>query len=170
MRILLLNPYLPPPVGGIEKEMLALAVEFRDLGHEVTLLTTTARFPRGEAEGDGGVPEGVRSHRLDGWLRSTLRGFAPSRAPLFVPGLARKAEAIRPDLTVVFNAGWGPTLRRVLRRLRATGPVLYRTYLHPPGGVLRGFKLRYLAGTIAHAHRAVTQGGNQAVLSDVHPG
>ena len=34
MRVLCLNPYLPPPLGGIEKEMLAADPKKPTGGHE----------------------------------------------------------------------------------------------------------------------------------------
>jgi glycosyltransferase involved in cell wall biosynthesis len=155
VRVLLLNPYLPPPRGGIEKEMLAVAGELAALGHEPLVLTTTARFPAGENPPPEGLPAGVAVVRRRGFLRTTLSGFAPSRAPLLVPGLAAAADRFQADLVLVYNAGWGPALGPVLRRLGRRAPTLYRTYFHPPGGRLAGLKTRYILGTARLADRVL---------------
>jgi len=155
MRVLCLNPYLPPPVGGIEKEMLAVAAELVQAGHDVTVMTTTARFPAGTNAPPVGLPAGVRAIRRRGWVRSTWRGFTPARAPLVVPGLAGAVRDAAPELALVFNVGWRPPLIGALAALRGRAPILYRTYFHPPGGILRRAKARYILGAAARADRAI---------------
>ena len=165
MHIVFLNPYLPPPIGGIEKEIVALAREWSGSGHRVTIVATDSRFPRGSnSDQNVQVPDGIDVVRLRGYLRGTLRGFQPSRAPLFVPGLTDTLRSLSPDLLMIYNVGWPLSIAFSLSRLAV--PSLYRTYYHPPGGRLRKLKKRLLLGCVAQADCAVaaSQGEREQLL------
>lgn len=164
MRILCLNPYLPPPLGGIEKEMLAIAGELLALGHELTLLTTTACFPRGRNARPPSLDPGLSVVRREGYLRSALRGFAPAAAPILVPGMSRAACRAEPELVLVFNVGWGPALRPVMKALRGRAPILFRSYYHPPGGALALAKKRYLLSSLDRADVVLAATSGEATV------
>jgi glycosyltransferase involved in cell wall biosynthesis len=145
-------------MGGIEKEIIQLTFEFLAHGHLVSVITTKSRFPEG-VNSDEEVykfPDvGVAVARLDGLFRTTLRGFQPSGAPLWVADLRRAVERERPDAVIFFNIGWPFSIRSTLSRLSKKRPTLFRTYYHPPGGRLHRWKKKWLLSTAAKSHRMI---------------
>jgi glycosyltransferase involved in cell wall biosynthesis len=145
-------------MGGIEKELIQLAAEFLRRGHSVSVVTTTCRFPDGvnsEADVYHFQQKEIAVGRLTGYFRSTLRGFQPSGAPIFVPGLRRTIEGTQPDAALFFNIGWPLTIRATVSFLSKRIPVLLRTYYHPPGGRLHRWKNKLLLETAGLFHGLV---------------
>jgi glycosyltransferase involved in cell wall biosynthesis len=136
MRLVLVNPYLGPVPGGIEKEVIALANEFVRQGDNTAIVTTPYEFPSGEM--DPTLPKcyslttEVQVLRLQGAFRSHLWDFQSSYAPLIMAGLVRAVRRQRPEAVIFFNIGWPFTIGPAILRLRRQSLVLYRTAYHPP--------------------------------------
>ena len=162
MRIVLINPYLGPVPGGIEKELIALANEFVRQGDDVTIVTTPYQFPSGKADATQpqrySLASGVRILRLRGGPRSRLRDFQPSNAPLFLPGLVGAVRKQRPEAVIFFNIGWPITAAPAILRLRNQSVVLYRTAYHPPDPdrPLGRWRQRVIIRTADLSHRLVS--------------
>lgn len=104
MRVLLVSPYTPPLVGGLERVAASLARGLNAAGHDVRIAsqfsaarhTLRRRFCASEAE---------RTFSLDGVQVSILR----PRWPLAIPG------------TAIYAMMWMPRLHRLTRALLLRG-------------------------------------------------
>ena len=108
MRILFVTPYYKPYLGGVERVIEKLAVEFTYAGHFVGVLTTRYSFPRTyhrdlvNKEDDGPV----EIYRLSSWPHQPLPFYA---APLtwFSPLEVRQiVENFRPDAIIYMTDKW----------------------------------------------------------------
>ena len=141
MRILLVSAYFPPDTGSASHLYLELGGALRDLGHEVTVLTS---LPGYHAHGD------LKRYRAKLWVRETVEGIrvlrvATPRLPrrmvvgravwqfgLSISILAAGLAAGKQDVALVYSpplplglAAWG------IRRLRGTPFVLNVQDLFP---------------------------------------
>lgn len=162
LRIVLVDPYLGPVPGGIEKEVIHLATEFTRQEDVMTIVTTPYEFPEGWVDPARApvyqLEPAMRVIRLKGHLRSRLRGFHPANSPLWLPGLARTVLQFKPDAAIFFNIGWPLTVLPALLALRHKTIVLYRTAYHAHDGshLLDPLRCRLQLGVTGLSHRLLT--------------
>jgi glycosyltransferase involved in cell wall biosynthesis len=136
MRFVFVTPYLDVVPGGLEQDLIQLAVQFTSQGEEVAIVTTPYRFPTGMVDLERPfafpVAPGTNILRISGRWRSRLRGIQPSNAPLWLPRLTRSVLELCPDVIIVYNIGWPVSVAASLRHWRRHAVVLYRTAYHPP--------------------------------------
>jgi glycosyltransferase involved in cell wall biosynthesis len=162
LRIVLVDPYFGPVPGGIEKEVVRLANEFTRQGDVMTIVTTPYEFPEGWVDPAKApvyqLEPAVRVIRLEGYLRSRLRGFHPANPPLWLPGLAYTVLELDPDAVIFFNVGWPLTVLPTLLALRRKTIVLYRTAYHAYDDrhLLDPLRRRLQLGVAALSHRLLT--------------
>lgn len=162
MNVVLVNPYFGPVPGGIEKEICQLAAEFIRQGDAVALVTTPYEFPAGWVDLSQPLtcelPTEVQVVRLEGRFRSRLRDFHPANPPLWLPGLTRTVQQLRPDAVIFFNIGWSLTVLPALLTLRRHTVVLYRTayHAHNAGHALDPLRSRLQLGVAGLSHRLLT--------------
>ncbi len=93
MRILMLNPFFHPYLGGTEKHVFEVARRLK--GHEVTVLTARLAGTRKEEE-----LQGVRIVRSDAWVLNDLPKPLPPPVPIMprhgedLKRLARKTDVV----------------------------------------------------------------------------
>ena len=155
--ILLVSPYFPPHIGGVENYVFQLARQLRErCGHRVLVATTAqARAEPGGDDGTGG-PEGIPVYRLralgrisntpvgTGW-RGALRALiaeqdvdlvnAHAPAPLFADAAARAARDV--PFVLTYHTG---------RMRRGRQPV---------DALLAGYEHTVLAGTVHRARELI---------------
>jgi glycosyltransferase involved in cell wall biosynthesis len=107
MRVLMVNQFYPPHIGGAQRHIQLLAHALVERGYDVAVVAQRlAGRPEVEDE------DGVRIYRLAGWNSVVARAFAnpaspihpPVRDPGFAAGLERVLERERPD--IVHAHGW----------------------------------------------------------------
>lgn len=142
----MVNPHLGPVLGGLQKDMLYLAREFIAQDDGVAFVTTYDEFPEGRVDLSQnpawGQPAGMDVVRLEGHVRSRLRGFQPTNPPLILPGLTGAVRSFEPDVVIFYNVGWPLTVLPALLELRRTTTVLYRTAYHGHSDTYRLDSLR----------------------------
>ena len=125
MRILHLTDHFPPALGGIETHVSALAERQSALGHDVTVLTSTAPTADGRHSDDVGPVTVVRARWLPrrefmsyDVVHAHLSVVAPFTAPL-----AARAASLRVPTVVTVHSLWSglgpvPALAAQLAGLR----------------------------------------------------
>ncbi len=101
MRIAIVGPFFWPQLEGVEKVMLNHARHLARRGHEVHVISSRLRFPRGEFTDIPATEqmEGFTIHRLDVLVRSPgWRFFYLNNGGLVIRGLGATLRRIRPDV------------------------------------------------------------------------
>lgn len=126
MRILVCSDLFPPAsLGGYEVAAADVSAALRERGHEIRVLTTDYRAGTAAPEPEQGVARALRARRDARWTaRSLPRAAAWERSDL--RAVARLAEAFRPDVVFLWNAG--DLAHSVLVRMM-NGPVPAVTYV-----------------------------------------
>lgn len=130
MRILFVNPYYKPYLGGIERVIEKLAREFINEGHEVAILTSFAKFPGEEMTG---LPA---EEIIDGVLVYRRR-FHPAKIPFLSasPGAGFRGDVesviknFRPDAIQLMSDRWWPINHQVWKK-KGGAKVFYSLSFH----------------------------------------
>ena len=116
MRILLVAPYFPPKIGGLENYSYNIATYLRDRGHRVTIVTSNHIAGRYTFE----LMDGLRVHRIPYLFRISNTPYSPTwhriigriirqenpdiiNAHTPVPLMADVAERVRRDIPFVLT-------------------------------------------------------------------
>lgn len=101
MRIAILGPFFWPQLDGVEKVMLNHARHLARRGHEVHVVTSRLRFPRGDFPDAPAeeTMEGFAVHRLEVAVRSPgWRFFYLNNGGLVIRGLGARLRRIAPEV------------------------------------------------------------------------
>ena len=141
MKIILLDPYFYPCMGGIEKVVYNHAEALAHHGHDVHVVTSYLKYPRGiysDLPDQEILQPGFTIHRLQVLLRMPFPGFVyPSRGGVIIPQLKQTIAALKPDVIHAHNIGapaWAYVgVSYALNQTQKAKPVnfYYSPHLHP---------------------------------------
>lgn len=129
MRILFVNPYYKPYLGGIERVIEKLAAEFQKSGHEVGVLTSFAKFPSGQQNLPAEeIIDGVAIYR---------RRFRPESIPFvsaspgagFSGDVSSVLDDFKPDVIQLMSDRWWPVNQLVFQK-RGPAKIFYSLSFH----------------------------------------
>lgn len=150
MRIAIVGPFFWPQLAGVEKVMLAHARHLARRGHEVHVVASALRFPRGRFDN---LPareahEGFTIHRMQVLMRQpNWRFFYLNNGGFLIRGLAATLRRIAPDVlhahqiaapAWAFGAAWHAWTRR--------RPFFYSPHYHPDAVLDQWFRNSVLHG------------------------
>jgi colanic acid biosynthesis glycosyl transferase WcaI len=116
MRILVLSIYFIPEVGANSRLASGLALELREIGHDVTVLTDLPHYP------DGVIPTDYRGRLL---MREQVQGMEIIRSWLLVGSRGSKWRRIANNLTFAASATVSGMLARKPDVLYIYSPPLF---------------------------------------------
>ncbi len=130
MKILFVNPYYKPYLGGIERVIEKLSREFQKSGHEVGVLTSFAKFPGRQMTG---LPAKEEINKVTIFRRL----FSPPTIPFISasPGAGFWGEFesvlndFKPDVIQLMSDRWWPVNYQVWRK-RGAAKVFYSLSFH----------------------------------------
>ena len=135
MKIAIVGPFFLPQLYGIEKVMLNHARHLAKRGHDVHVITSDRRFPKGRFD-DLPTTEGFDGftiHRIRVLLRSPSRFFYYlSNSGVLLDGLSAALGALHPDIVHVHNVAspaWAHVAARHTRRSQKK--LFYSLHYHP---------------------------------------
>jgi glycosyltransferase involved in cell wall biosynthesis len=135
MKIAIVGPFFLPQVYGIEKVMWNHARHLAKRGHDVHVITSPHRFPRGQFYNLPAteVFDGFTIHRIRVLLRSPSRFFYYlSNSGILLQGLSASLRDLRPDIVHVHNVAspaWAYIAAQHTRRFRKK--LFYSLHYHP---------------------------------------
>jgi glycosyltransferase involved in cell wall biosynthesis len=166
VRILFVNPYYKPYLGGIERVIEKLSQEFLadPEVEKVGVLTSFAAYPgiqmRELAAHE--IIDGVDVYRLDFFPRRTVPHLSVSPgAGLFSAEMLRTIEDFAPDVIQLTSGYWWPINFQIWRKFRARVRVFYALFFHDFGPSMRA---RVASVPIRYFNGRLTNGVTKTVL------
>jgi glycosyltransferase involved in cell wall biosynthesis len=158
MRILFVNPYYRPYLGGIERVIEKMSRQFiaDPEVEKVGVLTSYAAYPGNQMRDvpPHEVIDGVHVHRLHFWPRTIPHLSVSPGAGFFNAEMHKTTEAFGPDVIQLTSGYWWPVNYQIWRSFRGTANVFYSLFFHDFGvsvpARLAALPIRYFNGRLTN--------------------